>query len=123
VTVNRINAGAAVPSAQRRTSRPAQAPVAREDSVHIAGTAAGRKGSATYTRADAISERAGIAAARSDELEAGMATDPRTLKIADIRKRIDEGAYNSRGIIEQVVDRLLEKWGFKSTSSADQHRP
>jgi hypothetical protein len=52
-----------------------------------------------------------------------MVTDPRTLKIADIRKRIDEGAYNSRGIIEQVVDRLLEKWGIRPTSSAEQHRP
>jgi hypothetical protein len=63
------------------------------------------------------------AAEKSDEPEAGMVTDPRTLKIADIRKRIDEGAYNSRGIIEQVVDRLLEKWGIGPTSSAEQHRP
>jgi hypothetical protein len=39
-----------------------------------------------------------------------MAPDARAQKIQAIKDRIQAGVYDSREIIERVVDRLLEKW-------------
>ena len=36
-------------------------------------------------------------------------------KLAAIRQRIEAGEYDSREVIERVVDRLLEKWGLVGT--------
>ena len=41
-----------------------------------------------------------------------MATDAREQKLAEVRLRLESGAYNSRDMIERVVDRLLDKWNL-----------
>ena len=50
-----------------------------------------------------------------DPAEIFMKDAARKDKLAAIRQRIEAGEYDSREVIERVVDRLLEKWGLVGT--------
>lgn len=72
------------------------------DQIDIAGRPTAE---ATYSRVPA-SDRA----SQDSTLEVQMAQDARAQKLAEIRSRMEAGVYNSRDMIERVVDRLLDKW-------------
>lgn len=82
------------------------------DKVEISGST---PGTATYGRVPV--DRSPL----SSSPEGSMAVDARTQKLAEIRSRVESGAYNSREMIEKVVDRLLSSWklGSKGNPNAD----
>jgi hypothetical protein len=43
-----------------------------------------------------------------------MAQDARAQKLAEVRSRLDAGVYNTRELIERVVDRLLDTWNLSA---------
>ena len=45
-----------------------------------------------------------------------MTQDARAQKLASIRQRMEAGVYNTREIVEQVVDRLLDRWNLNESS-------
>ncbi len=55
----------------------------------------------------------------SSSSEVSMVADARAQKLAEIRSRVESGAYNSREMIEKVVDRLLSSWKLGSKGSPD----
>ena len=88
------------PDLPRVEAKPAQPP---GDQVNISGKA---PAGATYGR--------GTATPTGSSSEGSMASDARAQKLAEIRSRVESGAYNSREMIEKVVDRLLSKWKLGS---------
>ena len=61
---------------------------------------------ATYSRTDAV----GSSRLQPASAEEGMADLARAQRLDAIRQRIEAGVYDSREVIEQIVDRLLDKW-------------
>ena len=51
--------------------------------------------------------------------EAHMAQDARAQKLAEVRLRMEAGVYNSREVIEKVVDRLLDAWKLGPAGRSD----
>ena len=91
------------------TRRPQTPPPA--DQVEISGRATA---DATYSRTPVP--------ARAEEvssLEVHMAKDARAQKLAEVRSRIDAGVYNSRDLIEKLVDRLLDTWKLGPAEKPD----
>lgn len=68
---------------------------------------------------------AGVTACDSGEapeassLEVRMSKSARTQKLAEVRQRVESGAYNTRDMIERVVDRLLDKWNLPSPGKSN----
>jgi hypothetical protein len=72
------------------------------DAVELSGGAAS---AATYRRAPVPDP-----SPAGSLSEVPMVADARAQKLAEIRSRVESGAYNSREMIEKVVDRLLSSW-------------
>jgi hypothetical protein len=87
------------------------APVPSTDQVEIKG--ATRPG-ATYERVP-VGERSQAGSTP----EVPMAQNARAQKLAEVRSRVEAGAYNSREMIEKVVDRLLSSWKLGSGTRPD----
>jgi hypothetical protein len=81
------------------------------DQVEISGRA---NADATYSRAPVPNR-----AAEVSSLEVHMAQDARAQKLAEVRSRMDAGVYNSRDLIEKVVDRLLDRWKLGPAEKPD----
>lgn len=80
------------------------------DKVEISGASPGE---ATYGRVPVDKSPS------SSSPEGSMAVEARAQKLAEIRSRVESGAYNSREMIERVVDRLLSSWKLGSKGSPD----
>lgn len=93
------------PDVPRAEPKPALPPA---DQVEISGS----------TRADATYGR-GAATPSGSSPEVSMASDARAQRLAEIRSRVESGAYNSREMIEKVVDRLLSSWRLGSKGNPD----
>lgn len=65
----------------------------------------------TYSRADVV---ASSGTGTNQLVETQMTSDARASRLAAIEKRVGEGAYNTREIIERVADRLLQEWGLSA---------
>ena len=81
------------------------------DQVEISGR---EDADATYARTP-VPDRS----AKVSSLEVHMAQDARAQKLAEVRSRMDAGVYNSRDLIEKVVDRLLDTWKLGPAEKPD----
>jgi len=117
MTVERIGGTSAeLPESHKQVRTEPQAP-GRTDQLELSGGAREAANEATYTRSDVAPPEA----TASRPAEVPMAQDARAQKLAEIRQRMEAGVYNSREIIEQIVDRLLDEWnvtGAKGTQSS-----
>ena len=91
----------------RRSEKPLSKP--RTDAVELSsGNGADR---ATYFRTDAV----GSSRLQPASAEEGMADLARAKRLDAIRQRIEAGVYDSREVIELIVDRLLERWQLEAS--------
>ena len=87
---------------QRRSEKPLSQP--RSDAVELSRGDPARE--ATYSRKTAV----GSSRPQPASAEEGMADLARAQRLDAIRQRIEDGVYDSREVIEKVVDRLLDTW-------------
>jgi hypothetical protein len=104
-----------LPESRQSVQKPEKAPTQRSDQLEL-NQGAGSKSDATYARSDVAPARTAIQPA-----EVTMAQDTRAQKLASIRQRMEAGVYNSREIIEQVVDRLLERWNLNDAGGGSNY--
>jgi hypothetical protein len=107
MTINRIDGTPPeLPENRQVAHKPEKTATEPWDQLEL--SLAGRSESrATYTRSDVAS-----ATIATQPAEVTMAQDARAQKLASTRQRMEAGVYNSREMIERVVDRLLEKWNL-----------
>jgi len=107
MTVNRIDgASANLPEPERGRPR-ATPPRSPQDEVQLSSRQPAASKQPTYSPQTVRRAAQAPAASRAEKT---MAPDARAQKIQAIKDRIQAGVYDSREIIERVVDRLLEKW-------------
>jgi hypothetical protein len=92
----------------------AQKPQPDKDLVDLTRQAATGQKEATYSREQVRQ------AAWTGPAELTMATDARAQRLAAIRERVQAGVYDTREVIERVVDRLLERWQLGSRNRPDE---
>jgi hypothetical protein len=97
--------------AKPATPKAEQPPSTPSDKLEISGKA---PAGATYDRA-AVTDRPPL----GSRSEVEMAAEARAQKLAEIRSRMDAGVYNSRDMIEKVVDRLLSAWKLGPSRNSD----
>ena len=104
MTVDRIHGspGTSPEAEPRRSEKPLSEP--RTDAVEL--SSGNGADTATYFRTDAV----GSSRLQPAFAEEGMADLARAQRLDAIRQRIEAGVYDSREVIELIVDRLLEKW-------------
>jgi anti-sigma28 factor (negative regulator of flagellin synthesis) len=98
-----------LPESRPAAQKPEKATPQHSDQLEL-NHAAGPKSEATYSRSDVVPAKA-----TTQSVEVTMAQDARAQKLASIRQRMEAGVYNSREIIERVVDRLLDRWNLNES--------
>lgn len=96
---------------QPETKQVKASPKPPSDQVKISGSALREP---TYGRVPVMDR---VSSGSSSEVT--MTQNARAQKLAEIRSRVESGAYNSREMIEKVVDRLLSSWKLASGPSPD----